>query len=181
MISSLPAEAEDRAVSGDWEGDLIIGLNRSAIGTLLERSSRFKMLAHLPRGGWTDATNHELTGIGRLWRRHDGKRAHEDHDGAAGTALPIAHLRLWQLSDHARFTIEPGVSVVFADPHRTLQRGTNESTNGRLRQNFPDGTEPFRWSGRGIQAVANAVNTRPRMTPGWKTPAEALNEHLLSV
>ncbi|WP_461413604.1 IS30 family transposase [Gemmatimonas sp.] len=184
MIASRPAEAEDRAVPGHWEGDLIIGLNRSAIGTLVERSSRYTMLVHLPREtgyGLTPRTKNgpALAGYGAITMANALKRT--------VTTLP-AHL--WQsltwdrgkeLSDHARFTIESGVKVYFADPHSPWQRGTNENTNGLLRQYFPKGTDLSRWSEQELQAVALAFNNRPRKTLGWKTPAEALNEHLKSV
>jgi len=184
MISSRPAEAEDRAIPGHWEGDLSIGLDRSAIGTLVERSSRFTMLVHLPREtgyGLTPRTKNgpALAGYGAITMAN--ALAH------AVTKLP-AHL--WQsltwdrgkeLSDHARFTIESGVKVFFADPHSPWQRGTNENTNGLLRQYFPKGTDLSRWSEQELQAVALAFNNRPRKTLGGKTPAEALNEHLKSV
>ncbi|KKB60748.1 integrase, partial [Robbsia andropogonis] len=85
-----------------------------------------------------------------------------------------------ELSDHARFTIESGVKVFFADPRCPWQRGTNENTNGLLRQYFPKGTDLSRWSANEIQAVANALNMRPRKTLGWKTPAEALDQYLKS-
>ena len=100
------------------------------------------------------------------------------------TTLPA---QLWQsltwgrgkeLSDHARFTVESGVNVFFTDPHSPWQRGTNENTNGLLRQYFPKGTDLSRWSDQEIQAVAHTLNTRPRKTLGWKTPAEALNKYL---
>lgn len=100
------------------------------------------------------------------------------------------HTQLWQsltwdrgkeLSDHARFTIESGVKVFFADPNSPWQRGTNENTNGLLRQYFPKGTDLSRWSAKEIQAVAHTLNTRPRKTLGWKTPAEALNDYLKSI
>ena len=184
MISSRPAEAEDRAVPGHWEGDLIIGLNRSAIGTLVERSSRFTMLVHLPREkgyGLTPRTKNgpALAGYGAITMANALKKT--------VTTLPG---QLWQsltwdrgkeLSDHARFTIESGVDVFFADPHSPWHRGTNENTNGLLRQYFPKGTDLSRWSDREIQAVANVLNSRLRKTLGWKTPAEVLNEHLISV
>lgn len=184
MISSRPAEAQDRAVPGHWEGDLIIGLNRSAIGTLVERSSRFTMLVHLPREKGYGLTPRKkngpaLAGYGAITMANALKRT--------VTILPA---QLWQsltwdrgkeLSDHARFSIESGVSVFFADPHSPWQRGTNENTNGLLRQYFPKGTDLSRWSDQEIQAVAHALNTRPRKTLGWKTPAEALNEYLKSV
>jgi IS30 family transposase len=184
MISKRPAEVEDRAVPGHWEGDLIIGLNRSAIATLVERSSRFTMLVHLPREtgyGQTPRTKNgpALAGYGAITMANALKRT--------VTNLP-AHL--WQsltwdrgkeLSDHARFTIESGVSVYFADPHSPWQRGTNENTNGLLRQYFPKGTDVSRWSDQEVQAVANTLNTRPRKTLGWRTPAEALNDYLQSI
>jgi IS30 family transposase len=184
MISSRPAEAEDRAVPGHWEGDLIIGLDRSAIGTLVERSSRFTMLVHLPREvgyGLIPRTKNgpALAGYGAITMANALKRT--------VTTLPA---QLWQsltwdrgkeLSDHARFTIESGVSVFFADPRSPWQRGTNENTNGLLRQYFPKGTDLSRWSEQEIQAVARALNNRPRKTLGWKTPAETLNEYIKSV
>lgn len=183
MISSRPAEAEDRAVPGHWEGDLIIGLDRSAIGTLVERSSRFTLLVHLPREagyGLIPRTKNgpALAGYGAITMANALKRTVR--------TLPA---QLWQsltwdrgkeLSDHARFTIESGVRVFFADPHSPWQRGTNENTNGLLRQYFPKGTDLSRWSEQEIQAVANALNNRPRKTLGWKTPAEALNDYLKS-
>ncbi|HNH51343.1 MAG TPA: IS30 family transposase, partial [Nitrosomonas sp.] len=86
-----------------------------------------------------------------------------------------------ELSDHARFTIESGVKVFFADPNSPWQRGTNENTNGLLRQYFPKGTDLSRWSTQEIQAVAHTLNSRPRKTLGWKTPAEALNDYMKSI
>mgnify|MGYP000846243732 FL=1 len=183
MISSRPAEIEDRAVPGHWEGDLIIGLDRSAIGTLVERSSRFTMLVHLPREegyGLIPRTKNgpALAGYGAITMANALKRT--------VTKLPT---QLWQsltwdrgkeLSDHARFTIESGVKVFFADPRSPWQRGTNENTNGLLRQYFPKGTDLSRWSEQEIQAVALTLNNRPRKTLGWKTPAEALNDYLKS-
>jgi IS30 family transposase len=185
MISSRPAEAEDRALPGHWEGDLIIGLDRSAIGTLVERSSRFTVLVHLPREtgyGVTTRTKNgpALAGYGAITMANALKRT--------VTTLPS---QLWQsltwdrgkeLSDHARFTVESGVKVFFADPRSPWQRGTNENTNGLLRQYFPKGTDLSlsRWSEREIQAVAQTLNNRPRKTLGWKTPAEALNHYLKS-
>jgi len=184
MISNRPAEVQDRAVPGHWEGDLIIGLNRSAIGTLVERSSRFTMLIHLPREsgyGLTPRVKNgpALAGYGAVTMANALKKTVTD--------LPA---QLWQsltwdrgkeLSDHARFTVESGVKVFFADPHSPWQRGTNENTNGLLRQYFPKGTDLSRWSAREIDAVANTLNSRPRKTLGWKTPAEALAGYLGSV
>ncbi|VVE55779.1 integrase [Pandoraea fibrosis] len=184
MISSRPADVEDRAVPGHWEGDLLIGLNRSAIGTLVERASRFTMLVHLPRENGYGLVPREkngppLAGYGAITMANALKRTITD--------LPT---QLWQsltwdrgkeLSDHARFTIESGVKVFFADPHSPWQRGTNENTNGLLRQYFPKGTDLSRWSAREIQAVAHTLNSRPRKTLGWKTPAEVMNEFLTAV
>ena len=184
MISNRPAEVEDRSVPGHWEGDLIIGLNRSAIGTLVERSSRFTMLVHLPRE----------EGYGLIPRKKNGPALVGYGAVAMANALKdtvkALPARLWrsltwdrgkELSDHARFTIESGVKVFFAAPRSPWQRGTNENTNGLLRQYFPKGTDLSRWSAQEIQAVAHALNTRPRKTLGWKTPAETLNEYLKSV
>lgn len=184
MIASRPAAAEDRAIPGHWEGDLIIGLDRSAIGTLVERSSRFTMLVHLPREtgyGLTPRTKNgpALAGYGAITMTNALRRTVRK--------LPA---QLWQsltwdrgkeLSDHAHFTIASGVKVFFADPHSPWQRGTNENTNGLLRQYFPKGTDLSRWSEQDIQAVALALNNRPRKTLEWKTPAETLNDHLNSV
>ncbi len=183
MISNRPPEADDRAVPGHWEGDLIIGLNRCAIGTLVERSTRFTMLVHLPREtgyGLTPRTKNgpALAGYGAITMANALKQT--------VTTLPA---QLWQsltwdrgkeLSDHARFTIESGVKVFFADPHSPWQRGTNENTNGLLRQYFPKGTNLSRWDARELEAVANTLNNRPRKTLAWKTPAEALSDYLKS-
>lgn len=184
MISKRPAEVEDRALPGHWEGDLIIGLNRSAIGTLVERSSRFTMLVHLPREvgyGLTPRVKNgpALAGYGAVTMTDALQRT------VAGLPVQLWRSLTWdrgkELSDHARFTIESGVKVFFADPHSPWQRGTNENTNGLLRQYFPKGTDLSRWGAQEIEAVAHILNTRPRKTLGWKTPAEALNEYLKSV
>ena len=184
MISSRPAEAEDRAVPGHWEGDLIIGLDRSAIGTLVERTSRFTMLVHLPRekgyGQTPRAKNGPaLAGYGAITMAN-----------ALNRTVSTLPAQLWQsltwdrgkeLSDHARFTIESGVKVYFPEPHSPWQRGTNENTNGLLRQYFPKGTDLSRWSEDEVQAVARTLNNRPRKTLGWRTPAEALNDYIKSI
>lgn len=184
MISERPAEAIDRAVPGHWEGDLLIGLERSAIGTLVERTTRFTMLVHLPREegfGTTPRTKNgpALAGYGAVTM----KRAL----AKTMTTLP-AQLRrslTWdrgkELSQHAAFRVETGIPVYFADPQSPWQRGTNENTNGLLRQYFPKGTDLARWNADEIEAVAATLNGRPRKTLGWKTPAEALDEHLLLV
>ncbi|RQU59963.1 IS30 family transposase [Burkholderia cenocepacia] len=183
MISCRPAEAEDRAVPGHWEGDLLIGLNRSAIGTLVERSTRFTMLVHLPREsgyGLTPRVKNgpALAGYGAVTMANALRKTVTEMPALLWRSLTWDRGK--ELSDHARFTIESGVQVFFADPHSPWQRGTNENTNGLLRQYFPKGTDLSRWSAREIQAVAHTLNTRPRKALGWKTPAEALNEYLKS-
>ena len=184
MISSRPAEVEDRAVPGHWEGDLIIGLDRSAIGTLVERSSRFTMLVHLPREngyGLVQRTKNgpALAGYGAVTMANALKKTVMTLPAELWRSLTWDRGK--ELSDHARFTIESGVKVFFADPRSPWQRGTNENTNGLLRQYFPKGTDLSRWSAHQIESVAHTLNTRPRKTLGWKTPAEALNEYLKSV
>lgn len=181
MISNRPAEADDRAVPGHWEGDLIIELNRSAIGTLVERSSRFTMLVHLPREegyGLIPGTKNgpALAGYGAVTMANALKNTVTDIPTLLWQSLTWDRGK--ELSDHARFTVESGVKVFFAAPHSPWQRGTNENTNGLLRQYFPKGTDLSRWNAREIQAVANALNSRPRKTLGWKSPAEVLDEYL---
>ena len=184
MISQRPAEAEDRAVPGHWEGDLIIGTDRSAIGTLVERTTRFTMLLHLPR----------MAGYGVEPRVKNGPalagygaEAMREAIAARITTLPdqLRQSLTWdrgkELAQHARLRIDTGLQIYFADPHSPWQRGTNENTNGLLRQYFPKGTDLARWTADEIEAVAAALNGRPRKTLGWKTPAEALNEQLLSL
>ena len=183
MISERPADVEDRAVPGHWEGDLIIGTDRSAIGTLVERTTRFTLLLHLPR----------MEGYGVEPRVKNGpalagRGAEDVRDAIAATIVTLPeHLRrtlTWdrgkELAQHAKLTIDTGIQVYFADPHSPWQRGTNENTNGLLRQYFPKGTDLARWSRDDLDAVAATLNSRPRKTLGWKTPTEALNELLLS-
>jgi IS30 family transposase len=184
MISERPAEVEDRAVPGHWEGDLLIGLERSAIGTLVERSTRYTMLIHLPReAGYrhksTPKNGPALAGYGAVTMKNALARSM--------TTLPeqLRRSLTWdrgkELSAHADFTVESGIPVFFADPQSPWQRGTNENTNGLLRQYFPKGTDLARWNEDDIEAVAAALNSRPRKILGWKTPAEALDEHLRSL
>jgi IS30 family transposase len=182
MISERPAEAEDRAVPGHWEGDLIIGTDRSAIGTLVERTARFTMLLHLPRmEGWgvepRVKNGPALAGY--------GAEAMREAIAAQMTTMPeqLRRSLTWdrgkELAQHAQLKIDTGVAVYFADPNSPWQRGTNENTNGLLRQYFPKGTDLSRWSPEDLEAVASTLNSRPRKTLDWKTPAEALDEHLL--
>ena len=183
MISARPAEAGDRAVPGHWEGDLIIGLNKSAIGTLVERTTRFTMLLHLPRMDGYGAEPRVKNGPPLAGH---GAEAVRDAIAANITTLPgqLRRTLTWdrgkEMAQHARLRIDTGIEVYFADPHSPWQRGTNENTNGLLRQYFPKGTDLARWSHDELNAVAATLNGRPRKTLGWKTPAEALNEQLLS-
>jgi IS30 family transposase len=183
MISQRPAEATDRAVPGHWEGDLIIGLNRSAIGTLVERTTRYTMLVHLPRAegyGMIPRTKNgpALAGYGAV--------AMKDALATTMAALPeqLRRSLTWdrgkELSAHAQLTVETGLPVYFADPHSPWQRATNENTNGLLRQYFPKGTDLSRWNTDELTAIATVLNSRPRKTLDWKTPAEALDDHLRS-
>jgi IS30 family transposase len=183
MISQRPAEAEDRAVPGHWEGDLILGLGSSAIGTLVERTTRFTMLLHLPR---MDAYGNPGPKAGRALAGH-GAEAVRDAIASAITTLPreLRRSLTWdqgsEMAQHARLRIDTGVQVFFCDPQSPWQRATNENTNGLLRQYFPKGTDLSRHSATALAAVAATLNGRPRKTLGWKTPAEALNERLRSL
>jgi len=180
LISERPAEAEDRAVPGHWEGDLILGLDSSAIGTLVERTTRFTMLLHLPRmdgyGGLRVKNGPPLAG--------HGAEAVRDAIASAITTLPeqLRRSLTWdrgkEMAQHALLRIDTGVQVYFCDPNSPWQRGSNENTNGLLRQYFPKGTDLSRWGRDDLDAVAASLNGRPRKTLGWKTPAEIFNEHL---
>jgi IS30 family transposase len=180
MISQRPAEAADRAVPGHWEGDLILGLRSSAIGTLVERSSRFTMLLHLPpmegRDGPRVKDGPALTG--------HGAEAVRDAIVAAMTTLPgeLRRSLTWdqgaEMAHHAQLRIAAGLKVYFCDPQSPWQRGSNENTNGLLRQYFPRGTDLARHGPDDLAAVAAALNGRPRKTLGWRTPAEVLNDYL---
>jgi IS30 family transposase len=183
LISERPAEAADRAVPGHWEGDLILGLGSSAIGTLVERTTRFTMLLHLPpmagHGCGTQVKN------GPALAGH-GAEAVRDAIARTITTLPEGLRRslTWdqgaEMAQHARLRIDTGVKVYFCDPHSPWQRGTNENTNGLLRQYFPKGTDLSMHGADDLAAVAAALNARPRKTLGWRTPAEAFDEVLRS-
>jgi IS30 family transposase len=183
MISERPAEAEDRAVPGHWEGDLILGLNRSAIGTLVERTTRFTMLLRLP-----PMDGHGIEPRVKNGPALAGHGAEAVRDAIAETIMTMpAQLRrslTWdqgaEMAQHAQLRIDTGLAIYFCDPQSPWQRGTNENTNGLLRQYFPKGTDLSRHSRSDLDAVALALNTRPRKTLGWGTPAEAIDELLRS-
>lgn len=181
MISDRPAEIDDRAIPGHWEGDLILGLGSSAIGTLVERTTRFTMLLHLPRmeghGTGKSVKN------GPALAGHGAEAVRDAIAGMIGT-LP-AHLRrslTWdqgaEMAQHAKLRIDTGLEIYFCDPQSPWQRGSNENTNGLLRQYFPKGTDLSQHGAEELSAVAHALNTRPRKTLGWRTPAEALDRLL---
>ena len=181
MIRQRPAEAADRAVPGHWEGDLILGLGSSAIGTLVERTTRFTMLLHLPRLGRYGEAPRMKNGPALA-----GHGAEAVRDAITRTIITLPEeLRrslTWdqgaEMAQHDRLRIDVGIQVYFCDPQSPWQRGTNENTNGLLRQYFPKGTDLSIHSADEISAVATALNARPRKTLGWKTPTEALDELL---
>lgn len=181
LISERPAEVADRAVPGHWEGDLLIGLERSAIGTVVERTTRFTMLVHLPREQGcrhkhTIKNGPALAGYGAITMKNTLAETMSTLPDQLTRSLTWDRGK--EMSAHAQFKVETGIPVFFADPQSPSQRGTNENTNGLLRQYFPKGTDLSRWAAEDIEAVAHALNTRPRKTLGWKTPAEAFNDQL---
>jgi IS30 family transposase len=180
MISERPAEAADRAVPGHWEGDLILGTDRTAIGTLVERTTRFVMLLHLP-----PAQDRAIPRV-KNGPPVSGHGAEQVRDAIADAIVTLPEqLRrslTWdqgaEMAQHAKLRIDTGLPVYFCDPQSPWQRATNENTNGLLRQYFPKGTDLARHNAEDLAAVAATLNSRPRKTLGWRTPAEALDEHL---
>jgi transposase, IS30 family len=168
LIKERPDEAEDRAVPGHWEGDLIVGLGSSAIGTLVERTTRFTLLLHLPR---IDDHGRPRVKNGPALAGH-GAEAVRDAIASTIVTLPqqLRRSLTWdqgaEMAQHAQLRIDTGLSIYFCNPHSPWQRGTNENTNGLLRQYFPKGTDLSRHSRTDLDAVAFALNTRPRKTLG---------------
>lgn len=180
MIKARPVEIEHRIEPGHWEGDLILGLGSSAIGTLVERTTRFTVLLHLPR-----MKEHGIA-------RTRNTPALAGHGAAAvGNAIATSMRKLptqlrksltWdqgaEMTQHAKLRIDTGLRIYFCEPRSPWQRGTNENTNGLLRQYFPKGTDLARYGDAELSAVACALNNRPRKILGWRTPSEAFSEHL---
>jgi IS30 family transposase len=165
MISERPADAADRAVPGHWEGDLIIGENgRSAVGTLVERATRYVLLLHLPDGRGAASVDQAM------------------RTAIAGLPGELFRTITWdqgkEMAYHAQFTIATGIQVYFCDPHTPWQRGSNENTNGLLRQYLPKGTDLSVHSAAALARIAASLNNRPRKTLGFMKPSEKLTELL---
>ncbi|MBE7194725.1 MAG: IS30 family transposase [Gordonia polyisoprenivorans] len=182
-IDRRPTEVTDREVPGHWEGDLVIGLNRSAIGTLVERTSRFTILLPLPRMPGYDAL--ERVNNGQPLAGH-GAEAVKNAIIDATRWLPekLRRSLTWdrgtEMALHREITRTTGLDVYFADPHSPWQRGTNENTNGLVRQYFPKGTDLSRHGPVELAAVAHALNTRPRKKLAFHTPREIIDQLLYS-
>jgi IS30 family transposase len=168
-LSARPAEAQDRAVPGHWEGDLVIGARgSSAIITCVERTTRFVLLGALPGSRSSEQVVNVLSDL--ITRLPEQLRRSLSWDNGS------------EMAQHARFTVATGCPVFFCDPHSPWQRGSNENTNGLLRQYFPRSSTDFRqWDQDALDQVARQLNGRPRQTLNWRTPAEALDQHLVAL
>ncbi len=164
MISERPAEADDRAVPGHWEGDLLMGRRQTAVGTLVERWSRYVMLFPLPDGNTAEAVRDALTTTVQQLPEHLWKSLTWDQGK--------------EMAQHAQFTVDTGVQVFFCDPKSPWQRGSNENTNGLLRQYFPKTTDMAKLTQADLDFAAHQLNGRPRQTLHWKTPSDKLAEAL---
>jgi IS30 family transposase len=167
MISERPAEADDRAVAGHWEGDIVLGEgSRSAVGTLVERTTRFLLLLHLK-----------------------GDRSAQAVDAAMRRAIRSLPKELWrsiawdqgaEMANHIEFTVATDIPIYFCDPHSPWQRGSNENTNGLLRQYLPKGIDLSKFSVADLRRIQRSLNGRPRKTLGYMTPSEKLAELVAS-
>jgi len=183
MIRERPDDVADRAVPGHWEGDLIIGLNSSAIGTLVERPTRFTLLLHLPP--MADHRPDTRVKNGPATASHGAEAV---RDGIARKIVTLPE-ELWksltwdqgaEMAQHVQLRIDTGLAIYFCDPRSPWQHGSNENTNGLLRQYFPKGTDISRYSEHELDAVAATLNRRSRKTLDWRTPAEALDKLFLA-
>ena len=162
-ISARPPESADRAIPGHWEGDLLAGSGQSYIATLVERASRFVVLVKVDGKDSATVVNALIRRVRRL---------------PAGLMASLTWDRGSEMAQHQRFTVATDVAVYFCDPYSPWQRGSNENTNGLLRQYFPKGTDVSRYTQRQLDAVAVKLNARPRQTLGFQTPAEFLAERV---
>ena len=164
MISERPAEVEDRAVPGHWEGDLLMGKRMTAIGTLVERATRYAMLFPLPDGNTAASVRTALAETIQRLPEH--------------LWLSLTWDQGKEMAQHAQFTVDTGVQVYFCDPKSPWQRGSNENTNGLLRQYFPKGTDMSLLTQADLDQAAHSLNNRPRQTLNWKAPSQKLAEVL---